>query len=161
MCRFAEGKAPHIVTLYIRFRITLANNQLLFLVSKHHFLKIGATFRLLGGRSEPRFQYNNPNWEGDEGIRRFVLEEGSSLYQKLCNPTSSGECQYANTVTLDANIPCYGKECRIYTLIVVQVGPGTFYEYIRKACVQLSFYNGAKKVFTGVGPYLPELDTRQ
>jgi hypothetical protein len=134
---------------------------LLFLASQHHFLKIGARFRLLGGGSQPRFHYNHPGWEGDEGIRRFVLEKDSALYQKLCNPNGSGECQFANTVTLDVNIPCYGRECRVDTLIVVQVAPGTFYEYIRKACVQLSFYNGAKKIFSGVGPYLPELDTRQ
>lgn len=129
--------------------------------SQHHFLKIGARFRLLGGQSQPRFHYNNPNWEGDEGIRRFVLEEDSSLYEKLCNPNGAGECQFANTVTLDANIPCYGRECQVDTLVVVQVAPGTFYEYIRTACVQLSFYNGAKKVISGVGPFLPELDTRQ
>ena len=128
---------------------------------KHHFLKIGASFRLLGGSSEPRFQYNNPNWEGDEGIRRFVLEKGSSLYQKLCNPNGAGVCQLTNTVTLDENIPCFNRECRIDTLAVVQVAPGTFYEYIRKPCVQMSFYNGAKKVFSGAGPYLHDLDTRQ
>lgn len=128
---------------------------------KHHFLKIGARFRLLGGSSQPRFHYNHPNWEGNEGIKRFVLTTDSPLRQKLCNPNGSGECQLANTVTLDENLSCSDRECRVDTLVVVQVAPGTFYEYIRKPCVDLSFYNDPKKIWTGAGPYLHDLDTRQ
>lgn len=128
---------------------------------KYHFLKIGARFRLLGGKSQPRFQWSPPEWEGDEGIKRFALSTDSALYQKLCNPNTIGECQFANTVTLDTNLPCSGRECRVDTLVVVQVSPGTFYEYIRSPCVQLSFYNKAKKVYAGAGPYLTNLDTRQ
>ena len=89
------------------------------------------------------------HWDSDESIRRFVLSPESQLYQKLCNPNESGECQYANTVTLDENLPCYRNECRVDEVIIVQVKPGTFYEYIRQPCVHLSFYDDAKKVVTG------------
>jgi len=65
------------------------------------------------------------------------------------------ECQFANTVSLDENIECYGRECRVDDVIVIQVKPGAFYEYIRQPCVQLSFYDNAKKVVTGYSPHVP------
>lgn len=73
----------------------------------------------------------------------------SSLYKKLCNPDESSKCQFANTVTLDTNLPCHNRECRVDEIVIIQVAPGAFYEYIRLPCVQLSFYNDAKKVVTG------------
>jgi len=78
-----------------------------------------------------------------------VLSPESSLYMKLCNPDESGKCQFASTVILDANLPCHYRECRVDDVIMIQVTPGAFYEYIRQPCVHLSFYNDAKKVVTG------------
>jgi hypothetical protein len=64
--------------------------------------------------------------DADEAVKRFVLSPTSSLYAKLCNADTSGACQYRNTVILDENLPCDGKECRVDTLIVVQMAPGVF-----------------------------------
>ena len=90
------------------------------------------------------------NWEANEKIKRFVLSPDSTLYQKLCSPDANGDCNYANTITLDENLDCTGKECRVDNLIIVQVSPGAFYEYIRQPCIQMSFYNGGTKVITGI-----------
>ena len=116
---------------------------------KYHFLKIGATYQLRGGSSLPRSHYMPESWDGNEEIKRFILSPDSSLYQKLCNPDANGNCNYLNTISLDENLDCTGKECRIDTLVIVQVAPGLFYEYIRQPCTHLSFYDGGKKVITG------------
>ena len=120
---------------------------------KHHFLKMGAKYRFRGGSSLPSSQYMPDSWDGNEEIKRFVLSPDSSLYQKLCNPDVNGDCDYASTITLDENLDCTGKECRIDTLVIVQVAPGAFYEYIRQPCTHLSFYDGMKVItgFTGQG----------
>ena len=84
----------------------------------------------------------------------------SNLYQKLCNPSETGECQYANTVTLDENLDCDGAECRVDDAVVIQVNPGAFYEYVRQPCVQFSFYDNAKKVVTGYSGNIPGVGRR-
>jgi len=100
------------------------------------------------------------HWDSDESIKRFILSSESELYQKLCNPNDSGECQFATTVTLDENLLCYERECRVDEVIIVQVKPGAFYEYIRQSCVQLSFYDDAKKVVTGYSKHVPGVGRR-
>ena len=121
---------------------------------KRSFLSAGATYRFRAGSSQPILHYNPSHWEADESIRRFVLTSNSELYSKLCNPGEDGECIFANTVTLDTTLPCTDKECRVDTLEVVQVAPGAFYEYVRRPCVDLSFYPNAKKVITGYAPWV-------
>jgi hypothetical protein len=117
---------------------------------RYHFLKIGAQYHLRGGSSVPSSQSLPDSWDADESVKRFVLSPTSSLYQKLCNADANGNCQYKNTVHIDENIPCDGKECRVDTLVIVQVAPGVFYEYIRQPCVFLTFQNDAKKVVAGL-----------
>ena len=114
-----------------------------------HFLKIGAQYHLRGGSSVPSLQSLPESWDGDERVKRFILSTSSNLYNKLCNADASGACQYLNTVIIDENIPCDGKECRVDTLVIVQVAPGVFYEYIRQPCVHKAFYNNPKKVVSG------------
>lgn len=116
---------------------------------RHHFLKIGAQYHLRGGTSVPSVQSFSESMDADESIKRFVLSPTSSLYKKLCNSDDKGVCKYSNTVYIDENLPCEGKECRVDTLITVQVAPGVFYEYIRQPCVHMFFYRDAKKVVTG------------
>ncbi len=82
------------------------------------------------------------------------------MYQKLCNPNEDGLCQFANTVSLDTNLECYERECRVDTVIIIQVTPGAFYEYIRQPCVHLSFYDDAKKVVTGYSANVPGVGRR-
>ena len=121
---------------------------------KKGFLSVGATYQFRAGSSLPRNHHHPPHWDTDESIKRFVLSKDSGLYSKLCNPGEDGECNFANTITLDANLPCTEKECRVDTLEVVQVAPGTFYEYVRRPCVDLSFYPNPKKVITGYAPWV-------
>ena len=127
---------------------------------KDHFLKMGAKFVLRGESSLPMKHFNPDHWDSDESIKRFVLSPGSGLYQALCNPGEDGSCNYANTVTLDSNLPCFKRECRVDDLEVVQVQPGTFYEYIRQPCVDLSFYKNPKKVVTGYSPFIVKVGRR-
>ncbi|KAL7554934.1 hypothetical protein ACHAWF_018496 [Thalassiosira exigua] len=127
---------------------------------EHHFLKLGAKYRFRGSSSLPRVHYNPFHWDSDESIKRFVLDPSSGLYQALCNAGDDGVCDYSTTVTLDANLQCYGKECRVDDLMVVQVAPGAFYEYIRQPCVQLSFYENPKKVITGFSPWIRQVGRR-
>lgn len=100
--------------------------------------------------------YNPPHWDGDESIKRMVLGPSSNLYQALCNPSEGGACNYAQTVTLESNLACSGRECRVDTVQIVQVAPGAFYEYIRQPCVDLAFYPNAKKV-SGLRTMQPRL----
>ena len=86
-----------------------------------------------------------------------MLSPNSDLYQQLCNPNDDGACNYATTVTLDTNFACYGKECRVDDLVVVQVAPGAFYEYIRQPCVGLFFYDNPKKIITGFASWSKEI----
>jgi hypothetical protein len=79
-----------------------------------------------------------------------VLSPGSSLYQKLCKADANGDCQFANTVSIDENLPCYGNKCRVDTLVVVQVAPGIFYEHLRQPCDHKAFYIDAKKIVSGI-----------
>ena len=120
---------------------------------QRHFLKIGATFRFRGGSGLPQSHYMPTHWDKDESIRRFVLSPESSLYQQLCNPDEEGSCRFRNTVSLNSNLPCYGRECRVDEVVIIQVTPGAFYEYIRQPCVHLSFYDDATKVITGSGDW--------
>lgn len=116
-----------------------------------HFLKIGAQYHLRGGSSVPSLQSMSESWKnGDENVKRFVLSSTSNLYQKLCNADADGNCQYLNTVHIEENLPCDGKECRVDTVVIVQVAHGVFYEYIRQPCVHNAFQNDARKVVTGI-----------
>ena len=127
---------------------------------KYHFLKLGAKFVLRGDSSLPSKHFNPGHWDTDESIKRFVLSPGSGLYQALCNPSADGSCNFSNTVRLTVNLPCFEKECRLDDVVVVQVRPGTFYEYIRQPCVDLSFYKNSTKVVTGFAPYLRDIGRR-
>jgi len=124
---------------------------------QYHFLKLGAKYRFRGSSSLPKAHYNPPHWDSDESIKRFVLDPSSDLHQQLCNPGADGSCNFAQTVTLESNMACYGKECRVDDLDVVQIAPGAFYEYIRQPCVGLSFYDNPKKVITGFSPWVRQV----
>ena len=116
---------------------------------EEHFLKKGATYRLIGSSPQPDFHEYSCEWsewsdyywfEGppEDGI--FKLGSGSTLKSKLSSKNM--------LVTLDATIPCHGEECNVDSLIVVQIeeDPPIYYEYVRQPCVELSFYENAKKV---------------
>ncbi|EJK47814.1 hypothetical protein THAOC_33446, partial [Thalassiosira oceanica] len=90
---------------------------------QRHFLSVGAKYLFRAGSSLPRLHHNPRHWDADESIKRFVLSKDSELYARLCNPSGDGRCNFANTVTLDAHLPCTEKECRVDTVEIVQVAP--------------------------------------
>jgi hypothetical protein len=67
----------------------------------------------------------------------------------LCNPISSESgCNFQSVVVLEENLQCTGQECNLDNLraFKVQQDPPVYYEYLRPACVELSFYNTGKKI---------------
>jgi hypothetical protein len=113
-----------------------------------HFLKRGATFKLLGKSSQPRYHFDNPSWDGDETINRMTLSMSSNLYGLLC-AEANGSCTYPSVVTLTNDIACHDFECALDTMRVIQVAPNVFYEYVRRPCVHFAFLNDAKSVYAG------------
>lgn len=110
---------------------------------KLHFLKRGATYRLLGSKKIPEIHEYPIGGEDDEMTSNiFVLSSSSNLKSKL----STG----ATVITLDDSITCIGDECNVDTmrLVMVDSNPSIYYEYMRPPCVDLSFYENGKKVST-------------
>jgi hypothetical protein len=109
-----------------------------------HFLRKGATYRLLGSSPQPDFHEYGQDWHYWNDLSGpgdvFMLDSTSSLRKKL----SSEDI----IVTLDATIPCSDQECNLESLNVVQIArnPPIYYEYVRQSCVELSFYDSAKKI---------------
>ena len=106
-----------------------------------HFLRIGATYRLMGSavESEMLHEYTGTNYDL---IKRFQLDSNSNLYGQLCNYNqSSGACDFRPLVTLDENLDCYGQECDIDNLTVLIVSGDIKYEYVRPACVDFAFHD--------------------
>ena len=104
-----------------------------------HFLKRGATYRLLGPKPKPRLLNDPESWTNSTVTKRFALDKSSSLYQALCK-LSGGACSYPAKVVLQSNIACMGIECEIDEPRIVEVN-GMYYEYARLPCVEQAFYN--------------------
>ncbi len=110
-----------------------------------HYLKEGATYRLLG--SSPQPELHNYGWyirqfgdrfKGFPGNSIMTLDATSQLKAKLLSRDP--------IVTLDISLTCVGSECDIDTLFIVKIqdSPPIYYEYERQPCVELSFYDNAK-----------------
>jgi hypothetical protein len=110
------------------------------------FLKKGARYRLLGRATMPELVEDDPMFNNDPTLKRFVLAVNSSLKTELCNADPSGNCRWENTVTLAHNLKCTSNECDADTLRVVRVSDGIHYEFVRPACVEQAFYANAKKI---------------
>ena len=111
-----------------------------------HFLKKGATYRLLGTSASPRYLSEPSGWAKNQKVKRLLLSPVSKLKEKLCNQSSpgSGPCRYGPIVVLDDSLPCVGVECDIESPRVLEVEPGLFYEYSRIRCAQQAFYSDPK-----------------
>ena len=110
------------------------------------FLRRGARFRLIG-------YADTPVWTKQPGTvmqtpGRFALDPASSLYAALANVTSAD-------AVLNASLPCFGAECRVETLDVINVtladGATVYYEYIEQPCVGLAFFDHGKVVHETMG----------
>jgi len=108
------------------------------------FLKKGAGYRLLGGKSSPDLM-RDPTFfaeDASNAILRVELDISSQLYQRLYN---SGN--YEVSVELEVDLICTTGtvECDVDTLRVVKVG-SIYYEYVERPCVQMAFYDNGKQI---------------
>lgn len=110
---------------------------------QRHFLSKGAKYRLVGKVPIPEVHNSPDAWKEDGENVGLSLGNGSGLFKALCVDEGSGGCSFPVTVTLSSSLDCSGIECSIDTVRLVEVA-GLFYEYIRPACVQQSFYNDGK-----------------
>jgi hypothetical protein len=108
-----------------------------------HFLKEGATFRILGSSLTPELHEYRASWDENEMPTNVLVLSSSSNLRSLLSTRDV-------TVTLAADIDCVGGECEVDTLRLIQVSvnPAVYYEYLRRPCVELSFYDNGKKVST-------------
>ena len=126
-----------------------------------HFLRPGATYRLLGSKAVADLLQEEPSWAGRESVVRLQLEESSALFALLCNSEdgSASKCRYTGKTVLDEEISCTGRECIIESPRIVEVN-GAFFEYVQIPCAHLSFYQSPQMLRTVRGaaycgnPYL-------
>lgn len=112
-----------------------------------HFLKRGATYRLLGNNASPTLQTQDPfEWEKEPNVQHLTLQQNGDLFKILCGTQTSGNCKFLPTVILNQNINCAGDECNVDTLRTVEAANGIFYEYVRPPCVYQAFFNEAKTI---------------
>lgn len=125
---------------------------------RKHFLRRGALFRLLGGMGRPTYQSDPADWSNNPDLKRIELNPLSPLYVKLCSRSEQGECTFPSIVKLDENLvydeaAMLGQEYAVDTLRTIMLKSGlsrpVFYEYIRQPCVELAFFDNAKKVIKG------------
>ena len=121
---------------------------------KHHFLKKGAKYILLGHNPLPELQKDTESWAVDPWAIRFVANPAGALNHMLCDATGdiNAPCGYPSIVTLKENLDCEGHECNVDTLRVVEVTGGVFYEYVPLPCVSEAFYENPQKVKKRSGP---------
>ncbi|KAL7541680.1 LOW QUALITY PROTEIN: hypothetical protein ACHAXR_011131 [Thalassiosira sp. AJA248-18] len=120
-----------------------------------HFLKKGATFRALGSKPMPKMQSDMSDWYENPDFKRLQLLPSSPLYAKLCAADANGDCTTPTTVVLDENLVYDAAaqaldEYQVDTIRTVALYVGLespiYYEYVRQPCVELAFFNDAKKV---------------
>ena len=95
-------------------------------------------------------QHGAPTYPAPESVPRLRPRPSSSaLYRELCGVSEGGApCQFRSEIYLPETLPCHGDECAISTTVVVDlVDPLTnatvHYEYVRRPCVELTFFDGA------------------
>jgi hypothetical protein len=113
-----------------------------------HFLKKGATYRLLGRSPAPLLMSDPKEWLTDKLAKRMkLLPNGvNSLHYKLCGSLSASACTQKPIIVLNANLGCFNTECSVDTVRVVEVGTGIYYEYVPMPCVYQAFYQNAKMI---------------
>jgi len=102
----------------------------------HQFLRVGATYRLLGSSNTPELQHES-NLYNYKDVKRLQLDTQSNLYGALCNQ-SNGACKFQAVVNLDTTLECFGVECFLDNnlhVVEVQQNPHIYYEYVGPPCV--------------------------
>jgi hypothetical protein len=111
-----------------------------------HFLKKGATFRLLGSDARPELVTDPKEWIG-ASPEHLSLDASSELSLVLCNGDVM-TCTPKAKVQLDSDLSCSGLECSLEDLRTFEVGAGSgiFFEYVQPPCVNYAFYENAKSI---------------
>ncbi|KAL7461376.1 hypothetical protein ACHAXS_001795, partial [Conticribra weissflogii] len=73
-------------------------------------------------------------------VLRAELDPTSALYLRLYNGGN-----FELDVFLENDLTCNGIECNVDTFRVVKVG-NVYYEFVEKPCVQMAFYQNAKRI---------------
>ena len=105
-----------------------------------HFLKKGATYRLLGAKANPD-ALRKSVWIGTAPVKRVSLDFASSTLASLLQ---GGK----NKVILTEDIDCFGVECDLQEPRTIEVADGLWYEYIRPPCVNHAFFNNGKSIYS-------------
>jgi hypothetical protein len=119
-----------------------------------HFLRAGATYRLLGSAAVGELLNEDADWVSSDSVVRLRLDESSALFTILCSAVngSNEDCRFKAKTVIEESITCTGLECDVESPRVVEVN-GAFFEYVRPSCVYTSFYDEAKTLRTRNGSY--------
>ena len=133
---------------------------------RRSFLRAGARYRR--EYFQP-FTETEPDWFAVDNAPSIVLDPNSSLARALCGRpgglpvhsanVDSGACTFADEVVLADDLACSGDECRIFAeAYMVQLTVGTrqgnvsvTYEFVRPACVELTFHEPMRRVTDPAG----------
>lgn len=94
---------------------------------------------MIDGSSKPAQPCGQDDFDDNDDLAFDILP--SKRPQDLCD--------FQINVELDENLSCYGNECLVDTVSVVEVVPGVYYEYIPRPCVHLAVYPRPLTVFSG------------
>jgi Protein of unknown function (DUF1800) len=114
---------------------------------KGHFLKKGATYRLITKRV-PEIHIDPSDWATDPLAKRLrvVGSGGISLFSKLCGSQTVADCTRQTKIVFDEDVPCNGIECSLDTVRVVEISDGIYYEYVQRPCVYEAFFQNPKMI---------------
>eukprot|EP00536_Pseudo-nitzschia_multiseries_P015007 jgi/Psemu1/246522/estExt_Genewise1.C_8030013 len=110
-----------------------------------HFLKKGATYRLLGADPIPELVVETTRWDGAAPKRISLNFTASPLALALCNGNGI-DCNPQAKVTLTSDMICEGIECDIHQPRSLEVAKDLWFEYVRPPCVNKAFYNNGKTI---------------
>ena len=113
------------------------------------FLRKGASYRLLGSSMNLQLSTNPPAWTNFDATKKMLsLDPSSELYNVLCSPTTPGgsDCSFRSEVEITDNLACFGQECLVDTVNLLEVTTGIYFEYVRQPCVELSYYRNPTTV---------------
>ena len=106
------------------------------------FLKKGAQYRLLGNNEVSQTQH--PQRDNKGNVLTHVLDSSSELSTELCQDDGNS-CKFPPLVNLDRSINCFGTECSMDVVHVVQVYD-VYYEYVKPACINFPFFTEGETV---------------
>lgn len=123
-----------------------------------HFLRKGATFKLIGSSVAPELHSEPESWETNPELIRLEVGGSSPLFAALCAADSNGACSFPSKVVLDENLVYDdtardGAEWKVDSIRSVRLQSGLshpiHYEYVRQPCVEHAFYSDGIKVAKG------------